>query len=881
MSTYTNNNTDNNTTTNNGYSNTMSSIVTALMVFSQKRKHRLPYLFYGSMGIVIIIYCLYYLSLTSSSSSSHMDTNKVKPESVHVEYMDTSQLMNNEELQRLIFQDATDEWPMNSKSKTYGHSEQQLQELIQTSSSLPLPSVTALLQATPTAPFYTQLSAVLHQSSPPSTVWLVCHSIQHQTMLQQHTQSLPEKAKIHILLLQPGMNDNDSWMMFALQADSDYIWILEQGAVPGKGYLERLVRLSSTPIYKHNLLGTLGYDELDKCIETSGADFVTRPVHRLGGGLWLLHRSWLALDLLQPLSSPAQQSNRGRLISDYMNHIGITPVILPLSDPSQWHDVTRTKIGSSCPLQQQEQEQQAVESTTKLSSLVFLIDQVEQLQELIPLICHRALDPDNINKMIHLLFTQSTIGTKVLEQAPRCQSTDDPTSLSAHIVLHRPSDWLLYGDHHQQAWQMAQTLLYQLPSTMTRLGATVLIHTLRSTNPLFQTVASLSSLTSKQPMTIIGLPARDIRHVEWMMDLPMTALENWHTGNIQLVLTTDRNPYGLTRLLRSATKAHYMGDTVDLTIIMDQSSDRVTQRFVNDFGWNRGEKHLRHRIVKMNRMPLFVESWYPRNSDHDYAILLNDDLDLSPLYYIWAKQALLTYRYSNNNTTNNEMMMGISLYSPRLIDNHQDGRRLFSPETTGPYLMQTMTNGGTLVFPEHWREFHDYVTARYADIRKKQLQTIDVPLARSAAWNNSWRKYMDELMYMRGYVVLYPPHQNGYSTQYLDLPHQEDMMDDAVRGLFQVPLEQETIASPPPLSDLALYDLWGQLVQSHDDMLTRGRLFQTKVSACPPPTQWIFDPADLLCPFARIVDVPVDQATTDVLPTRVATLYVTHGPTTM
>lgn len=330
-----------------------------------------------------------------------------------------------------------------------------------------------------------------------------------------------------------------------------------------------------------------------------------------------------------------------------------------------------------------------------------------------------------------------------------------------------------------------------------------------------------------------------------------------------------------------------MGDVVDLTIIMDQSSDRVTQRFVNDFNWQvggGGEKHLRHRIVKMNRMPLFVESWYPQDSDHDYAILVNDDLDLSPLYYLWAKQAVLKYRYSGEDVGG--MVMGVSLYSPRVVDNDQSGRQLFTPAAHGAFLMQTMTNGGTLLFPEHWREFHDYVTARYADIRKKQLQTIDVPLARSAGWMHSWRKYMDELMYLRGYGVLFPPHQHGYSTQYLDLPHhtpagaKDD--EEAIRALFQVRMEHHQVSPlPSDLSTLPWFDLWGQPVPSHTELVARGRRFQPDISACPPPPQLLYDPADLLCPFARIVDVPVDQATADVLPTRIATLYVTEKPTPM
>lgn len=103
MSRYTN--TDNNNTTSSPYSHNggvLSTIATVLVAFTKKKKHRLPYVFYGSIGFIIFIYCLYYLSLTSPSSSN--DSNPTKPIQVHVDYMDTSQLMNSPELKRLLFQ---------------------------------------------------------------------------------------------------------------------------------------------------------------------------------------------------------------------------------------------------------------------------------------------------------------------------------------------------------------------------------------------------------------------------------------------------------------------------------------------------------------------------------------------------------------------------------------------------------------------------------------------------------------------------------------------------------------------------------------------------------------------------------------------------------
>ncbi len=43
-------------------------------------------------------------------------------------------------------------------------------------------------------------------------------------------------------------------------------------------------------------------------------------------------------------------------------------------------------------------------------------------------------------------------------------------------------------------------------------------------------------------------------------------------------------------------------------------------------------------------LPAVVESWYP-NSNHSYGLLLEDDVELSPLFYAWIKMTILRYRW--------------------------------------------------------------------------------------------------------------------------------------------------------------------------------------------------------------------------------------------
>jgi hypothetical protein len=323
--------------------------------------------------------------------------------------------------------------------------------------------------------------------------------------------------------------------------------------------------------------------------------------------------------------------------------------------------------------------------------------------------------------------------------------------------------------------------------------------------------------------------------------------------------------------MRSISDAHYLGDSVRLTINMERNVDRVTKMIVDNFEWIYGEKVVRHRIKQAGAMSAFVESWYPSNNN-EYAIFLEDKIEVSPLFYSWVKLSILKYRYTEDQDVSKKMF-GISLYSPPGTGLHLEGTRPFNPselsnstiyDFPSPYLLQIPGNLGAVYFPEHWQEFHDYITARLLD--KKKLQNIMVPGSRSNQWDSSWKRYFVELMYMRGYAMLYPSFESfkSFSTHLLDnrtsltnetdLKHQTDLLE-----LAEVPLITEgNIVDElpnkelPDWEDLPVFNLFAtptDMARLHEE----GIKLQMEVSACDPEVAGTirFDPSDLLCPFPK------------------------------
>lgn len=308
-------------------------------------------------------------------------------------------------------------------------------------------------------------------------------------------------------------------------------------------------------------------------------------------------------------------------------------------------------------------------------------------------------------------------------------------------------------------------------------------------------------------------------------------------------MTNDR-PVSLHRLLSSLQTAHYYGDDVSLSVNLEQTADRLTHRLVDDMRWPHGAFSLRHRILLGGLMPAIVESWYPTSND-TYGVLLEDDVEVSPLFYGWLKFAILQYRYTLAGRRASPRMFGVSLYQQKNIELRPEGRqpfdahRLFeglSLHPTTPYLSQIPCSWGAAYFPEHWREFHAYLALRLSELALPISEPL-VPAIRSNKWPRSWKKYFIELVYLRGYSMLYPnfPDFESLSTNHLEKgTHVKTArVDDKKKALFEVPLldgDASLVDSLPggpgherlPSWDaLPTLDLWGALA-SERELVERG-----------------------------------------------------------
>lgn len=150
-------------------------------------------------------------------------------------------------------------------------------------------------------------------------------------------------------------------------------------------------------------------------------------------------------------------------------------------------------------------------------------------------------------------------------------------------------------------------------------------------------------------------------------------------------------------------------------------------------------------------------------------------------------------------------LFGISLYQQKNLELRPEGRHRFNARTTfasaslphseTPYVSQIPCSWGAVYFPEHWREFHDYLAVRLSGAHPRlPAHGLVAPGVRSNRWTRSWKKFFIELAYLRGYVMLYPNYADylSLSTNHLEVGSHVKPLGPAAyerkKRLFRLPL---------------------------------------------------------------------------------------------
>ncbi|CAI5472951.1 unnamed protein product, partial [Closterium sp. Yama58-4] len=192
------------------------------------------------------------------------------------------------------------------------------------------------------------------------------------------------------------------------------------------------------------------------------------------------------------------------------------------------------------------------------------------------------------------------------------------------------------------------------------------------------------------------------------------------------VLVFDRPAYAL-RCLRALAAAQYDAEPVHLDVFVDHPfalradaapwSPRAARRVaashslmaqIDAFAWPHGPKRVMYRSQSAGVQGQWVEAWWPE-SLADMALMVEDHVVVSPLYYRYLKRLLARYYFRRADF--DPHVLGVSLQRQSFVPGL--GADPLPPLAHGaPFLYAVTGTWGQAVLPGPWRQFRLWLDER-------------------------------------------------------------------------------------------------------------------------------------------------------------------------
>ncbi|KAK2641035.1 hypothetical protein Ddye_022798 [Dipteronia dyeriana] len=241
---------------------------------------------------------------------------------------------------------------------------------------------------------------------------------------------------------------------------------------------------------------------------------------------------------------------------------------------------------------------------------------------------------------------------------------------------------------------------------------------------------------------------------------------NSNTFSLTIKLLTFNRLNSLSRCLRSLAAADYSPDKVHLHIYIDHfnnasstdlEASQAILRFVDGFEWKFGEKVVHYRTANVGLQAQWLEVWWP-TSDNEFAFVVEDDLEVSPLFYKFLRSFIVNYYYNSSNFTRS--LYGASLQRPRFVPG-KHGNKIHLDSGMHVFLYQIVGTWGQLLFPKPWKEFRLWYDEHKAKGIKPYLDGMVT---------NGWYKKMGERIWTPWFIKFI--HSRCYFNIYTNFPNE-------------------------------------------------------------------------------------------------------------
>ena len=176
--------------------------------------------------------------------------------------------------------------------------------------------------------------------------------------------------------------------------------------------------------------------------------------------------------------------------------------------------------------------------------------------------------------------------------------------------------------------------------------------------------------------------------------------------DLRIIVIVFNRAKSLRKCLDSINAANYDNATVSLHVWIDRDSKtgdihaetlQVAKSFNFTYAFGKYHVHLQGRHVGIQGQ--WTNTWRPLADTKEVAVIVEDDLTLSPYFWTWLKLAVSAYRHRSD-------ISGYGLSGPGI--SHEDGRRMIIPGEEIVYLYRVICTWGYAPHPRSWRAYQDW-----------------------------------------------------------------------------------------------------------------------------------------------------------------------------
>lgn len=209
-----------------------------------------------------------------------------------------------------------------------------------------------------------------------------------------------------------------------------------------------------------------------------------------------------------------------------------------------------------------------------------------------------------------------------------------------------------------------------------------------------------------------------------------------------IVIVAYNRPDSLFRLLHSVAKAAYPKDSVCLIISIDGGGEREVREVAEGFNWVYGEKRV---IVHDTNLGLKSHIHFCAGLSESYGsvIVLEDDLLVSPAFYLYASQALDYYGDC-------ESIAGIALYTYRMNEAAECAPFIPMDNGSDVFFMRIPCSCGQSWTAGQWGRFKKWLSNNPSFEGDEQLP-VEI-----LTWRTSWKKMMYKYLVEEDLFFVYP-----------------------------------------------------------------------------------------------------------------------------